>query len=90
MGALLYLPVQFPVANLGSGVTYQIPQVANKLHSRKFAVPNGLSLAYIGTDSRAAQRDEQDHRSSRFRLGDKKEAAGGAVAVISLGYMDIE
>jgi hypothetical protein len=37
-----------------------------------------------------ALRDEHDHRSSRFRLGDKKEAAGGAVAVISLGCMEIE
>jgi hypothetical protein len=49
-----------------------------------------LSLAYIGTDSGAALRDDRDFRSSRFRLGDKKEAAGGAVAVISLGYMEIE
>ena len=49
-----------------------------------------LSLAYIGTDSGAALRDDRDFRSSGFRLGDKKEAAGGAVAVISLGYMEIE
>jgi hypothetical protein len=28
--------------------------------------------------------------SSRFRFGGKKEAAGAAVAVISLGFMDIE
>jgi hypothetical protein len=34
------------------------------------------SLAYIGTDSSTAQGAEQDHRSSRFRLGDKKEDAG--------------
>jgi hypothetical protein len=26
----------------------------------------------------------------RFRLGDEKEAAGGAVAVIEVGIMDIE
>jgi len=51
---------------------------------------SGSSLAYIGTDSGAALRDDHDFRSSRFRLGDKKEAAGGAVAVISLGYMEIE
>jgi hypothetical protein len=44
----------------------------------------GLSLAYIGTDSNMAQGDEHDFRSSRFRLGDKKEGAGAAVAVISL------
>jgi len=31
-----------------------------------------------------AQGDEHDFRSSRFRLGDKKEGAGAAVAVISL------
>ena len=36
----------------------------------------GLSLAYIGTDSSTTQRDEKEHRSSRFRLGGKKEAAG--------------
>jgi len=53
-------------------------------------ITSGLSLAYIGTDSGAALRDDHDFRSSRFRLGDKKEAAGGAVAVISLGYMEIE
>ena len=35
-----------------------------------------LSLAYIGTDSSTAKRVAHDHRSSRFRLGDKKEAAG--------------
>jgi len=34
--------------------------------------------------------DEHDFRSSRFRLGDKKEGAGVAVAVISLGCMEIE
>ena len=50
----------------------------------------GLSLAYIGTDSNMAQGDEHDFRSSRFRLGDKKEAAGVAVAVMSLGAMEIE
>ena len=53
-------------------------------------VPVGLSLAYIGTDSNTAQGDEHDFRSSRFRLGDKKEGAGVAVAVISLGCMEIE
>ena len=53
-------------------------------------VPGELSLAYIGTASSTAQRDELEHRSRRFRLGDKKEAAGAAVAVISLGCMDIE
>jgi hypothetical protein len=36
----------------------------------------GLSLAYIGTTSSTTQRDEFDHRSRRFRLGDKKQAAG--------------
>jgi hypothetical protein len=51
---------------------------------------SGLSLAYIGTASSTAQREELEHRSRRFRLGDKKEAAGAAVAVISLGCMDIE
>jgi len=50
----------------------------------------GLSLAYIGTDSGTTHRDEHDFRSSRFRLGDKKEGAGAAVAVIGLGSMDIE
>jgi hypothetical protein len=55
-----------------------------------FGVLGGWSLAYIGTDSGAGLRDDRDFRSSRFRLGDKKEAAGGAVAVISLGYMEIE
>jgi hypothetical protein len=35
-----------------------------------------LSLAYIRTASSTAQRDELEHRSRRFRLGDKKEAAG--------------
>jgi hypothetical protein len=49
-----------------------------------------LSLAYIGTDSGTTHRDEHDFRSSRFRLGDKKEAAGVAVAVMSLGAMEIE
>jgi len=44
-------------------------------------------LAYIGTDSSTAQRVELDHRSSRFRLGDKRVAAGAAVAVISLGFI---
>jgi hypothetical protein len=53
-------------------------------------VPRGLSLAYIGTDSGTTHRDEHDFRSSRFRLGDKKEGAGAAVAVIGLGSMDIE
>jgi hypothetical protein len=38
--------------------------------------PGVKSLAYIGTDLSTAQRVEHDHRSSRFRLGDKKEAAG--------------
>jgi hypothetical protein len=33
---------------------------------------------------------KRDHWSSRFRLGGKKEDAGAAVAVISLGFMDIE
>ena len=37
---------------------------------------SGLSLAYIRTDSSTTQRDEKEHRSSRFRLGGKKEAAG--------------
>jgi len=50
----------------------------------------GLSLAYIGTDSRTAQRDDHDPGSSRFRLGDKKEAAGAVDAVIRLGSMEIE
>ena len=50
----------------------------------------GLSLAYIGTDSNMAQGDEHDFRSSRFRLGDKKEGAGAAFAVISLRSMGIE
>jgi len=49
-----------------------------------------LSLAYIGTDSRTAQRDDHDPGSSRFRLGDKKEAAGAVDAVIRLGSMEIE
>jgi hypothetical protein len=49
-----------------------------------------LSLAYIGTASSTAQRDELEHGWRRFRLGDKKEAAGAAVGVISLGCMDIE
>jgi len=35
-----------------------------------------LSLAYIGTDSRTVPQDEHEHRSSRFRLGGKKGAAG--------------
>ena len=51
---------------------------------------SGLSLAYIGTASNTGQRDELEHHSRRFRLGDKKEAAGAAVAVISRGCMDIE
>ena len=41
-----------------------------------FEVPGGSSLAYIGTASSTAQREELEHRSRRFRLGDKKEAAG--------------
>ena len=49
-----------------------------------------LSLAYIGTDSSTTRRDEHDFRSSRFRLGDKKEGAGAAFAVISLRSMGIE
>ena len=52
--------------------------------------PSVLSLAYIGTASNTGQRDELEHHSRRFRLGDKKEAAGAAVAVISRGCMDIE
>ena len=55
-----------------------------------YSPPGGLSLAYIGTDSGTTHRDEHDFRSSRFRLGDKKEAAGVAVAVMSLGAMEIE
>lgn len=49
-----------------------------------------LSLAYIGTDSNTTDRDDHDFLSSRFRLGDKKEGAGAAVAVISLEYMEIQ
>ena len=47
----------------------------NGSESKNGVVP-GLSLAYIGTDSSTAHRVEHDHRSSRFRLGEKKEAAG--------------
>src|ERR1035438_4091342 len=57
------------------------PEAVARTHTERqnastIAVSGGLSLAYIGTDSRTAQRDEHDHRSSRFRLGGKKEAAG--------------
>ena len=65
------------------------PAPINAVETGKGVVP-GLSLAYIGTDSGTTHRDEHDFRSSRFRLGDKKEAAGVAVAVMSLGAMEIE
>jgi hypothetical protein len=39
-------------------------------------VPGGWSLAYIGTAASTAQPDGPELYSRRFRLGDKKEAAG--------------
>jgi len=39
-------------------------------------VPGGWSLAYIGTASGTTQRDAPEAYARRFRLGDKKEAAG--------------
>ena len=38
--------------------------------------PVGSSLAYIGTASGTTQRDAPEAYARRFRLGDKKEAAG--------------
>lgn len=40
---IITLRWQFLVGNLGLGVTYQVHPVANKLHSQKSAVSNGLS-----------------------------------------------
>ena len=40
---IITLRWQFLVGNLGLGVTYQVHPVANKLHTQKSAVSNGLS-----------------------------------------------
>jgi hypothetical protein len=50
----------------------------------------GLSLAYIGTASGTGFSVSLELDRRRFRLGDKKEAAGAAVAVMLVGIMDIE
>jgi hypothetical protein len=49
-----------------------------------------LSLAYIGTASRRGFEVSFVVDPRRFRLGDEKEAAGAAVAVILVGIMEIE
>lgn len=49
-----------------------------------------LSLAYIGTASGTGIIVSLVVDPRRFRLGDEKEAAGGAVAVIQVGIMEIE
>jgi hypothetical protein len=49
-----------------------------------------LSLAYIGTASVKGFSVSLVVDPRRFRLGDEKEAAGGAVAVMLMGIMDIE
>jgi hypothetical protein len=51
---------------------------------------SGLSLAYIGTASWAEVRLSHAFDGRRFRLGDEKEAAGAAVAVMLMGIMEIE
>ena len=47
-------------------------------------------LAYIGTAPRTKALALLDADAGRFRLGGKKEAAGGEVAVMLEGLMDIE
>jgi hypothetical protein len=49
--------------------------VANAFTAERAVIAGEWSLAYIGTASSTVQRDELEHRSRRFRLGDKKEAA---------------
>lgn len=49
-----------------------------------------MSLAYIGTASGRGIRVNLVVDPRRFRLGDEKEAAGVAVAVIEAGIMEIE
>ena len=53
-------------------------------------VPSGLSLAYIGTASVTEFCVSLRVDPRRFRLGDEKEGAGAAVAVILVGIMEIE
>ena len=60
------------------------------LGSREIQVPGESPLAKIGNDSRTIGKDGEELVRVVFDLGGKKEAAGAAVAVISLGFMDIE
>ena len=53
-------------------------------------VPGEWSLAYIGNASARVHEEHRGSCSRRFRLGDEKEAAGAADAVIYQGPMDFE
>ena len=48
------------------------------------------ALAYIGNASARVHEEHRGSCSRRFRLGDEKEAAGAADAVIYQGPMDFE
>jgi len=68
----------------------EMTDVARTHSSRSHCSCSGSSLAYIGDASAMMRAEGRGADARRFRLGDKKEGAGAADAVIYLGPMGFE